>query len=76
MRATRACGEEGGGGGLPCPFLKIKKKCPDFRKKGPDCVHPYVKFILRVSKRKNFKMFPSGAFFSAGLFDEMFIGVP
>ena len=34
------------GGGLPCPVLKIKKKCPDFRKKGPDCVHPYVKFTI------------------------------
>ena len=73
MRATRA---GGGGGGLPCPFLKIKKKCSDFRRKGSDCVHPYFKFILRVSKRKKFKIFPSGAFFSAGLFDEMFIGVP
>ena len=73
MRATRA---GGWGRGLPCPFLKIKKKCPDFRKKGPDCVHPYVKFILRVSKRSKFKIFSSGAFFSAGLLDEMFIGVP
>ena len=27
------------GGSLPCPFLKIKKNCPD-------CVHPYVKFTL------------------------------
>ena len=27
-RATR-----GSGGGLPCPFLKIEKKCPDFEKK-------------------------------------------
>ena len=26
------------GGGLPCPFLKIKKKCHEFGKKGPDCV--------------------------------------
>ena len=24
---------EGGGGGLPCPVLKIVKKCPDFGKK-------------------------------------------
>ena len=37
---------EGRGGGLPYPFLKIKKKCPDFRKKGHDCVHPYVNFTL------------------------------
>ena len=42
-------------------LLKIKQKCLDF-------VHPYVKFtiqnvVLRVSKRKNFKMFPCGVFF-------------
>ena len=30
---------EGKGGGLPCPFLKIKKY-PDFGKSCPDCVHP------------------------------------
>ena len=73
---------EGGwrGGGLPCPFLKIKKNCPDFRKKDPDCVHPFVKFaiynvILRVSSRRDFKLFPCGNFFS-GIFDEIFIGVP
>ena len=57
-RATR-----GGGGRLPLPFFENKKKCRDFRKKGPDCVHPYVKFtiqnvVLRVSKRKNFNIFP------------------
>ena len=74
-RATK-----GGRGDLPCPFLKIKKKCSDFRKKGPDCVLPYVKFsiqnvVLRVSKRKRFKIFPCGAFFS-GIFYEMFIGEP
>ena len=67
------------GGGFPCPFLKIKKSAPNFRKKDPDCVHPYVKFtiqnvVLRVSKTKNFKIFPCGAFFSES-FEEMFIGV-
>ena len=25
----------GRGGGLPCPFLKFKEKCPDFGKKCP-----------------------------------------
>ena len=70
----------GEGGGLPCPFLKIKKKCLDFRKKGSDCVRPYVKFaiqniVLRVSKRKYFKIFPCRAFISE-IFDEMFIEVP
>ena len=24
------------GGGLPCPFLKLKEKCPDFGKKYPN----------------------------------------
>ena len=61
------------GGGLPCPFFENKKKCPD-------CVHPYIKFsiqnvVLRVSKRKNFEMFPCEAFFTE-IFDELFIGVP
>ena len=70
----------GDGGGLYYPFFKIKKKCPDFRKRGPDCVHPYVKFtihnvVLRVSQSRYFKIFPFGAFFS-GIFDEMFIGMP
>ena len=30
----------GEGGGLPYPFLKIKKRCPDFGKKCPDYIHP------------------------------------
>ena len=68
------------GGGLHSPFSKIKKKYPDFKKKGSDWVHPYVKFAtqnvaLRVSKRKNFKIFPCGGFFSR-ISDEMFIEVP
>ena len=46
----------GGRGGLPCPFLKIEKKCPDFGKKWPDYVLPWVKFsiqnvVLRVSEK-------------------------
>ena len=46
------------GGGLPCPFLKIEIKCPDFRnKKCPDCVNLRVRFliwnaVLKVSWRK------------------------
>ena len=52
----------------PLLFFENKKKCPDFSKKGPDCVHPYVKctiqnVVLRVCKRKNFKIFPCGVFF-------------
>ena len=32
-RVTRGGdGERGGGGGLTCPFLKLKEKCPDFGK--------------------------------------------
>ena len=43
----------GGGGGLPCPFLKIEKKCPDLAKKCPDfgkicpvCVRLWVKIPI------------------------------
>ena len=39
------------------PFLKIEKKCLDFWKIGPDCIHLWVTFyiqniFLRVSKKK------------------------
>ena len=51
------CVTKGGGedGGLPCPFLNIKK-VPRFWKKGPDSVLLSVKFsiqniVLRVSRR-------------------------
>ena len=48
--------------------------------KGPNCAHPYVKFtiqniVLGASKRKNFKIFSCGGFFSR-IFGEMFIEVP
>ena len=43
----------GKGGGLPSPFLKIEKKCPDFAKKCPDfekvcpvCVQLWVKILI------------------------------
>ena len=54
----------------PMPLLNIKKKCPDFWKKGSVCVHLWVKFsiqnaVLRVSRRKDSKMFPcNGSKFS------------
>ena len=35
-------GEEGG---FPCPFLKIGKKGPDFRKECPECVAIWIKFL-------------------------------
>ena len=34
-----------------------QKLYPDFSKKGPDCIHLRVKLVLRVSRRKNFKVF-------------------
>ena len=72
---ARIQGEEGR---LPLPFLKIE--CPDFRKKGPNCVHRWVKFsiqnvVLRVSRTKSTKMFPSRASFSAA-FNRTFVEVP
>ena len=48
MRAAKA-GKGGMGGGLPCPFLKIEKTCPDFGKK-----------VLRVSRGKSSKILPCG----------------
>ena len=30
----------------PLLFLKIEKMCLHFGKKGPDCVHPWVKFFI------------------------------
>ena len=64
----------------PLPFFENRKKCPDFGKKGHDCIHSWIKFsiqnvVLSVSRRKNSKVFPCGAFFSRH-FDEMFIEVP
>ena len=42
----------------PALYWKSKKKCPNFGKKRPDCVHLWVKFsiqnvVLRVPRRKN-----------------------
>ena len=58
-----------GEGGLPCPFSKIGKKCPNLWKKCPDCGHLWVNFsfkthFLRVSRQKNKRFFPCGAFLS------------
>ena len=36
----------GGGGGLPCPFSKIGKNCPNLEKKCPDFGHLWVKFLI------------------------------
>ena len=61
----------------PLPFIENRKKCPDFRKKGPNCVHPWLEssiqnVVLRVPKRKTSEIFPCKAFFSC-VFDERFI---
>ena len=69
----------GGRGGprLPCPFLKMEEKYPDFAKKvpwydvGKKCpvlVRLWFKFsfknaVLRMSSRKNTKISPAGDFF-------------
>ena len=57
-------------------LFENRKGCTDFGKKGPDCVHLWVKFpiqnlVLRVSRRKNSKMFPCGTSFF--VFDKMFM---
>ena len=56
-----------GGGRLSCPFLKIEKSVLILGKKGPDSVYVWVKYsiqnvVLRVSRRKDSKMFPAGSF--------------
>ena len=52
----------------PLPFFENQRKCHDFAKQGPDCVHPQVKFtiqnvVLRVSRRKNSEIFSARSFF-------------
>ena len=56
------------GGRPPLPLQKIEKRCPDFGKKCPNCVHPWVEssiqnVVLRASRGKSSKTFPCGAFF-------------
>ena len=52
----------GGGGGVPCPFLKIEKTFPDFGKKGPNSDHPWVEssiqnVVLSVSRGEKLRNF-------------------
>ena len=59
---------ERGQGGLPCRFFENRKNCPNFGKKGPNCVNPRVEssiqnIVLRVSRRKSSKIFLCGPFF-------------
>ena len=64
-------GAQLGGGGVgrhPLPFFENRKHWSDFGKKGPDCVHLWVKFsiqnvVLKVSRRKKSQIFPCGSFF-------------
>ena len=56
------CATKGKRRGLSCYFSN-REKCPDFRKKDPDCVHVWVKFsiqnvVLTVSSAQFSKMFP------------------
>ena len=60
--------EGGMGGGLPCPFSKIGKKCLNFGKNALIKVICWLFFsfkmqFLRVSRRKNRIFFPAGPFF-------------
>ena len=62
-------GEGVRGGGLPYPFSKIGKSALICGKTCPDWGHLWVKFsfkmqFLRVSRRKNRRFFPYGAFLS------------
>ena len=55
-------------GGLPCPFVKFEKRALTLAKKGPNSVHLWITYsiqnvVLRVSRRKNFKIFLRGFFF-------------
>ena len=66
--ATLTCVQLGRKGETSPMCFENRKKCPDFRKKSSPYDHLWVKFsiqniILRVSRRKNSKMFPWGLFF-------------
>ena len=45
-RVSRRVTRAGEGGGLPCSFSKIGKKCPNLEKKRPDRGHLWVKFLI------------------------------
>ena len=60
---TLTSSKHGGGGRPPLPFFENQRKCPNFEKKGPDCVHLWVKFFIRNVVLTVFKIFPCRAFF-------------
>ena len=47
-------------GHLPCPFLKFEKSILILEKKAP--IVSIFKVVLKVSRKKTFKIFPLGAF--------------
>ena len=77
---TQARNQEGTKG-LPSPFWKLKKRAMGLEKKGPDCVHFWVKFsiqnvVLRLCRGKTPKCFSARHFFLVfSFFDEIFIEV-
>ena len=67
--ATFTCAQLGRKGEASPVIFENWKICPDFGKKDPDCDHLWVKLsiqnmVLKVSRRKNFKMVPNGGSFS------------
>ena len=44
----------GEGGRPPLSFFENRKKCPDFGKRGPNCVHPWVEFSILTGFPCNF----------------------
>ena len=66
-RPRRATKGGGGGETSPLSFFKNQKKCPDFGKKGPNCVYTWVEsfiqnVVLRVSSGKSSNIFPMKPF--------------
>ena len=55
-------------GGVGVEVGRGQGGCPYLEEKGPNCVYPWIQssiqhVILRVSRRKSSKIFPSEAFF-------------
>ena len=60
-------------------FFENQKKCPNFGKRGPECVHLWTEIsnqniVVRVPRRKNSKTSPCRTLFYC-VFDKMFINV-
>ena len=58
----------GQGGGLSCPFPKIRKNCPNFGGKCPDCGYLWVKFLIQNTIFQSFQAKNNGNFFPVGPF--------